>query len=564
MKILVAFARIYPGRTAWMLISLLLAAVAEGIGLTTLLPMLSVALGESSQSGMSATVLSVMQSLGLEPTVGAMLLVIITGMTLSSLMILLANRQVGYAVAHVATQLRATLIEALMASRWLYFVNKRIGALANSVSGEAYRAALGYEHAANVVSLLVQATIYLLVAMMVSWQASLILMLLGGALLMALQLLVRQARKNGRKQVQLMSQLLSHLADILGSVKPLKAMARQDVAGSVLRQHNQALEKALRKEVMSRETQRALQGPMLAVLATGGLYLALVVWKLPPSSVMVLTFLLVRVISLMHKAQQRYHRLAALEGAYDSIHRALDDAHAAAEACGGERPAEIERNIRFAQVSARYGDHEVLRDVSLTLPKGSFTTLIGTSGGGKTTLLDLLCGLLSPAQGDILIDGEPLQQINLRAWRRLIGYVPQDTLLLHDSIVANVTLGDPTLTEQDAEQALRQAGAMDFVSALPAGMDTIVGERGSRFSGGQRQRIAIARALAHRPQLLILDEATSALDPDTEIAISQTLKSLAPAITVIAVSHRPTLIAIADQVYLLENGELLRREMAVS
>jgi ATP-binding cassette subfamily C protein len=175
--------------------------------------------------------------------------------------------------------------------------------------------------------------------------------------------------------------------------------------------------------------------------------------------------------------------------------------------------------------------------------------VIGPSGAGKTTLVDLVSGLLRPQQGDVLIDDVPMAQMDVRFWRRQIGYVPQDTVLLHDSILANVTLGDPALGETEAEKALFAAGAWDFVAAMPDGLHTIVGERGSKLSGGQRQRIAIARALAHQPALLILDEATSALDPDSENAICRTLKNLRGKITILAISHQPALVTVADRIY---------------
>ena len=556
MRILVAFGRAYPARTLLMMLSLVLAGVAEGVGLTTLLPMVSVALGEKSDSGLAGNVVGALHAVGLEPEVGTLLVVIVIGMTLSSLLILVANRQVGYAVAHMATDLRLELIRALLGSRWEYYLRQPTGALANAVASESFRASTGYEHAANVLALAIQAAVYAVIAVLVSWQASLILLLLGSVLLAAMWRLVRSARRAGKKQTTLMRDLLAYLTDVLGSVKPLKAMARQGVADALLHEQNARLNRAMEREVLSREALRALQQPMLAILAAGGLYVALVIWQLPMASVMVLTFLLLRVLSLMHRAQQRYHRMVAQESAYWALRRMIDEAQAAAEPASGELVPSLQRDIRFEMVGFAYGDRTVLRDVSLTLPAGSFTSLIGPSGAGKTTVLDLLCALLTPQSGRILIDGVPLASLDRDLWRRTIGYVPQETLLLHDTILVNVTLGDPTLTAADAERALRQAGAWSFIEALPDGMLTVVGERGGRFSGGQRQRMVIARALAHDPKLLILDEATSALDPESEAAISATLRSLTPALTVVAVSHRPALIDIADRIYRFGDGTL--------
>ncbi|MCG7371499.1 ABC transporter ATP-binding protein/permease [Pseudomonas luteola] len=556
MRILFAYGRAYPVRTFLMLISLLLAGIAEGVGLTTLLPLLSIALGDQAHSDLANKVIHVLGLVGLEPTLVTMLVVIVIGLTLSSTLVLLGNRQVGYAVAHVATDLRIDLIRALLGSRWEYYLRQPAGALANAVATEAYRASTGYEHAANMLALVIQAVVYAVIAFIVSWKATLVSLILGGFLLMALQRLVKTSRRAGKSQTSLMRELLAHLTDTLGSVKPLKAMARYDIADSLLRHQAAELNKAMEREVMSREALRALQEPMLAILAAAGLYAALVVWKLPLSSVMVLIFLVVRVLGLLHKAQQRYHRMAAQESAYWALQDSINAALADAEPNGGTRTPSLKSAIVFEQVSFHYGSKPILSEVDLTIPVGTFTSLIGPSGSGKTTILDLICALLAAQSGRVLIDSVPIEELDKRQWRRLIGYVPQETLLLHDTVLANVTLGDPELTAADAERALKQAGAWEFVEKLTGGMNAVVGERGGRLSGGQRQRIVIARALAHNPRLLILDEATSALDPESEAAISHTLKALTPGITIIAVSHRPALIDVADQVYRLFEGRL--------
>jgi len=238
---------------------------------------------------------------------------------------------------------------------------------------------------------------------------------------------------------------------------------------------------------------------LLALLAAGGLYAGLVIWKLPMSSVMVLIFMVVRVLGLMHKAQQRYHRMVGQESAFWALREAVEEAEAQREPAGGSLQPTLARNIVFDQVSFTYGGRRVLDEASVSFEVGTMTTLVGPSGTGKTTVLDLLCALLVAQDGSIRVDGRALGDLQRRSWRRMIGYVTQETLLLHDSVLANVTLGEPSLTEADAEHALRQAGAWEFVQGLDYGLHTRVGERGGQLSGGQRQRIIIARALAHRP-----------------------------------------------------------------
>jgi ATP-binding cassette subfamily C protein len=179
---------------------------------------------------------------------------------------------------------------------------------------------------------------------------------------------------------------------------------------------------------------------------------------------------------------------------------------------------------------------------------------VGPSGSGKTTIIDLTIGLLQPEAGQVLLDGVPLPLINIMQWRSMIGYVPQETVLLHDTILHNITLGDPALDTASAEEALRAAGAWEFVARLPEGLDTVVGERGGKLSGGQRQRIVIARALINKPRLLILDEATSALDPESEEAVRQTMEALKGQLTILAISHNRALVQAADHVYQLGNG----------
>jgi ATP-binding cassette subfamily C protein len=226
------------------------------------------------------------------------------------------------------------------------------------------------------------------------------------------------------------------------------------------------------------------------------------------------------------------------------------------EASSGTTKPTLKSGIRLHDVSYAYGDKKVLDRTNATIAAHTLTTIIGTSGAGKTTLVDLIIGLYKPDSGTITIDDVPLSEIDIKTWRRQIGYVPQEEILLHDDILTNVSFGDPDMSESDIERALRAADAWEFVSNLPNGLQTSVGERGTSLSGGQRQRIMIARALAHKPELLILDEPTSALDPKSERAVIETLRKLRGNYTILAISHQPALADAADATYHLQDGKL--------
>ncbi|MCC2682987.1 MAG: transporter related protein [Nitrosospira multiformis] len=562
MRTLFAYCMLSPRRTAYVLVALLAAGIAEGLSLTALLPLLSIAVGDSASSDMGRHIAEVLQNIGISPTIGAMLLIIVGGMILKSLILLMANRQVGYAVAHVATVLRLELIDALLASRWQYYLRQPMGSLANSVATEAYRAANGFEHSVTVLALAVQVVVYGTVAMFVSWEATLTSILVGIIMMQVLHQLIRATRKAGTRQTHLLRNLLTYLSDVLVSVKSLKAMARDNVAEAILRDQTQQLEKATRREIIAREALMALQEPILATLMAIGLYLALEIWGLSLPSVMVMVFLLTRLLSLLNKTQRKYQNLMAQESAYWALRTAIAEARAAAERTSGTREPTLEKGISLRHVNFDYDTRPIFQDLNLEIPVRSFTTIAGPSGVGKSTMLDLLCGLADPKSGEILVDGVPMRDINPRAWRRMIGYVAQENVLLHDSILNNILVGAPELTEADAERALRQAGAWEFVSGLPEGLYTIVGERGGLLSGGQRQRIAIARALAHRPLFLVLDEPTSALDPESERLVCETLRNLTQELTVVAVSHQPALISAADVIFALSKGKAERVQPA--
>jgi ATP-binding cassette subfamily C protein len=568
MGLMLSFFRAYPWQTTLMLLALLLSGLAEGIGLSALLPMLSIALGPgatsmvpgvtgATQTEFERTVLDIFQHLGIAPTLGNMLLIIFAGVTFKCAFLLLGQRQVGFTAAQVSTDLRLQFLRVVLRSKWEYFLHQPVGKLTNALASEAQRSSEAFINGATAIIFLIQALIYGSVAFALSWRASLAGIGAGIIVIGLSHFLVRITRRAGRKQTLLMTSLMSNLTDTLQSVKPLKAMAREHLADQVLAHDTNRLNQALRRQVMSSATLDLGQELMFTGFICLGAYVALARYSIALPTVMVLVVALGRAFSFFGKVQKQYQKMAQSESAYWSLMDSIHAASAAEEYLGGTVTPQFNNAIRFEDVAFAYDHHPIFTGLTLDIQAGALTTLIGPSGSGKTTIVDLTIGLLQPRQGKILLDGVPLQDINLKLWRNMIGYVPQDTILLHDSILHNVTLGDPALTTADAEQALRAAKAWDFVSRLPQGMETMVGERGGKLSGGQRQRIVIARALVNQPRLLILDEATSALDPESEEAVCQTMEALKGQLTILAISHNRALVEAADRVYQLSSSGAL-------
>ena len=574
MPLLLTLLRAYPWRSGLAMVAILFAGIADGAGISALLPLLKLATGTQhtdlagalpaipdggsvkENSHLEQMVLDTLNLVGLQPTIGTLLTIVVSFITIRSILLLLANRHVGYSAAHITTELRLSLLRAVLASQWQYFLNKPIGKLANSMATEANRTAQAYVLGVTMLAMVVQSMVYMAISLAVSWKATLACLGIALVIMALSHTLVRMSRKAGKNQTELFKSLLSRLTDTLQSVKSLKAMAREDLADTVLSAETAKLNEALRNEVFSKEMLDAVLTPLTAMVIAIGIYVSLEKWGMPFASVLVLVILLGRVLGQLGKIQKQYQKLVTFESAFWSLRKSIKQAEKAREISEGTEQPRLESAIRLEGVSFAYGDKDVLQNVSLTIPCRSLTTIIGSSGAGKTTLIDLIIGLYNPGTGTVYLDDIPLPRIDLKQWRRRLGYVPQEQLLLHDSILKNVTLGDPTLTEADAEYALKAANAWEFVSGLPEGMYTSVGERGTKLSGGQRQRIMIARALAHRPSVLILDEPTSALDPASEAIISETLRRLRTDYTILAISHQPALADSSDVVYRLQDGRL--------
>jgi ATP-binding cassette subfamily C protein len=544
------------------LFCLLVAGAFEAISLSAMLPTVTKIGGGPSEnsSALNDTVASLVSLIGLEPTLPVLIMLVVGAMAAKSILSFVAMAYAGYSVAIVSTDLRERLLKALFGANWAYFTGLQGGMISNTFSVNTTNAGQAYNLAAQSLALGLQCIIYITVAFFVSFKLALVGCAFGTLTTLILSGLIKLGRRAGYKQTDRTAELVTHLADALGNIKPIKTMERQDHFLAYSRGKIRSLRRALINQAIARWGLYYGSDLMSALVIGLGVYLAAIYWKIPLPELVVMGMIFFQVTAIISKVQRRYQQVAALESAYVRSHEQIEELEKNPETQTSGAEPTLERGIVFRNVSFAHQSKAVITNASLEIPAGSITVLQGPSGAGKTTLTDLMLGLYAPDEGTIEIDGTDLSDIALRSWRQMIGYVPQELSLLHGSVLTNIALGDGDISAEQAMAALRRAGAEQLIAEISGGIETDVGEMGARLSGGQRQRISLARALVLQPKLLILDEVTSALDPQTEMHICESVAGLAGDYTIVVITHRPAWVNVATRLYNIEAGTV--REIA--
>jgi len=459
-RIIRYFASRYRAQSLLVLFCILLGGLLDGLGISAMLPVLAIAMRESSgapdsqsagTSALGETVDRALESIGLEPSLQVLLPFIAILFWAKGGIILFSKRQVGYTVARIATDLRLEMLQSLMAARWSHFTRLRAGGAANALATEAQRASIAYENLAQVCGHAIECLIYLGLAFTISIPITIGAAVAAAITLGGLHQLVRMSGRAGAKQTKHLKSLLTRVTDSLQAVKLLKATGRESLIESLLENDTAQLNKALRRRVFSREALRAIQEPVL-VTSLCALVFIVVLIGTPFSEMLLLAALFIRTNTNSNKMQRRYQQAITDASALWSMRSMIDAAIADVERMPTGASATLEQGVEVRDVRVSYDDAVVLDGLSFSIPAGKITAIVGGSGAGKTTAADLIMGLVRPDAGEVYVDGVPLGELDLRKWRWLIGYVPQEILMLHDSVAENVSLGDPNVTPEDIER----------------------------------------------------------------------------------------------------------------
>ena len=473
-------------------------------------------------------------------------------------------------VAHRQATLAKNLLTHFLDQPYLFHVNRNSAALQRTILEDAFSVIVGFFVPASQVLIEAVVVVLIAVALVLSdWMASLAMAGIFGCTMLFFYRLSKSRLGNlGRRRQRSSIEVVNWIQRGLGGIKETKVLATESYFVDRFSLHVERYAKAGTLINVVAQLPRYMSETLVVVAMAAAVYWMVAGGRTTTEILPILTLWAAAAIRLIPSANRILASMAMLRYNAPSIQvvaKGLEDLEVRPSApvtrneMGKIAPLTVKRGISVRGLGYQYpnASHFSLTNISFDVPSGTSLGVVGKSGGGKSTLLDLILGLLQPSEGRICVDGTDINTI-LPAWRRTIGYVPQHIYLASDSIRRNVAFGLPDDEIEDARvwKALEGAQLASFVRGLPEALDTMIGEDGGTLSGGQRQRIGIARALYREPSVIIMDEATSALDNETEIAFGKMIGELSGQKTLLVVAHRPNTIRRCDRLLVLQDGRI--------
>ena len=530
----------------------------EVFGVSLFIPIIELLQNAGSTStGLSAKFFEMMKIFGLAAELPNFLY-LLCGLFLvkAALSMWLRYQMVG-AASEVQHKFRSKLFSSLLDATVGYVSQNRQGELLSILSEHTVRVSVALFLLVQLIAAWIAVAAYISIVITISWQLTLFSLVLGGSFVPLVRHIGRKAQMAGLGYVLASENLNHHSAEALYSKKMINAM---NWSPSV-EQRFTGYSVTLRDFWLQMAFWSNSPGILMQPLAVGILSL-IVLFSLrfdlstPLLGAFVLSF--IRLIPNLQAAVSMGVELQANKSSVQRVQDILKQSAESKEHTGVKSYAELRAGLLLRDVKFSYDGHkQVLNGASLEIVKGQTVALVGPSGAGKTTIADLILGLYRPQSGAVLIDGVALSEIKLKSYRQHVAYVSQDSVMFHDTIRHNLTLGiDRVITDAELQSVCASAGAWEFVAQRQGGLDAVIGDRGLALSGGQRQRLALARALLRCPHILVLDEATSALDQDGEHWIQCTLQALQKSgeVTIILIAHRYSTIEHADLIYEVRDG----------
>ncbi|NNJ83438.1 MAG: ABC transporter ATP-binding protein [Gammaproteobacteria bacterium] len=556
----------YIGRRMYFIFILnLAAALTEGFGIVMLLPLLE-AMNTSGAASSGATKImgDLLEAIGLSGSMVAILILIGTAFLLKGVIRFGAGAYTGYLQAQLMRELKARMFDAYSKMDYLYYARRNTGHFINIINGQIGGFYGSFSQFIGLFSSIITTFTYFGLAFFVAWRFGLMALGIGILTLLLFQRLNIYVRELSRHTAQENGHLSKLLIQSLQAFKYLTATAQiGHLRTGIMASIQQLTGYQIRQSIAGAFTSTIIE-PFSVFFIVIIVIVQVVILDEPLAPMMVSILLFHRGINAVLSIQGRWQ--SAL-GSIGSVEMVRDEFRVQQKSC--ERDGEkdllpLSNSIVFQHVDFAYDKDlgNVLDDISLHIPARTTVALVGSSGAGKSTMVDLLSLLLRPRRGEVFIDGVPGHRVRLASWRRQIGYVSQETVVFDDTIANNICLWKGDI-EKDTEllaqvrSAAQRAHIANFIETLPSGYNTLVGDRGIRLSGGQRQRLFIARELFKQPNLLILDEATSSLDTESERYIQQSIDALKGQMTVVIIAHRLSTIRNVDYVYVLEYGRLI-------